>query len=44
MAFIVFEGLDHSGKSTLIQSISKELEKRDIEFILTREPGGHHFR
>ena len=40
MAFIVFEGLDHSGKSTLIQSISKELEKRDIEFILTREPGG----
>ena len=40
MAFIVFEGLDHSGKSTLIQSLSKELEKRDIEFILTREPGG----
>ena len=40
MAFSVFEGLDHSGKSTLIQSVSKELENRNIEFVLTREPGG----
>lgn len=40
MAFIVFEGLDHSGKSTLIQSVSKELKKRDKEMVLTREPGG----
>ena len=40
MAFIVFEGLDHSGKSTLIQFLSKELKKKDMEFILTREPGG----
>jgi len=38
--FIVFEGLDHSGKSTLIKSIAKELQKRKTEFILTREPGG----
>ena len=40
MPFIVFEGLDHSGKSTLIQSLSKELEERNVEFVLTREPGG----
>ena len=40
MAFIVFEGLDHSGKSTLIQFVSKELEKRGKEFVITREPGG----
>jgi len=32
--------LDHSGKSTLIKSIAKELQKRKTEFILTREPGG----
>ena len=40
MAFIVFEGLDHSGKSTLIQFLSKELSKKKTEFVLTREPGG----
>lgn len=40
MAFIVFEGLDHSGKSTLIKSLSKELQKKDVDFKLTREPGG----
>ena len=40
MAFIVFEGLDHSGKSTLIKSLSTELKKHEVDFILTREPGG----
>lgn len=40
MAFIVFEGLDGSGKSTLIQSLSKELKSRNIAFQKTREPGG----
>ena len=41
MAFIAFEGLDHSGKSTLIQSLSKELKDRfSIDFMSTREPGG----
>ena len=40
MPFIVFEGLDHSGKSTLIESLSKELKKEEVEFISTREPGG----
>ena len=41
MAFIVFEGLDHAGKSTLIQSLSQKLNQRGLEdLILTREPGG----
>ena len=40
MAFIVFEGLDHSGKSTLITHLGKELKKEKIDFITTREPGG----
>ena len=40
MAFIVFEGLDHSGKSTLIQSLLKELEKYQVQVVATREPGG----
>lgn len=38
--FIVFEGLDGSGKSTLIQALTKELESRALPFRLTREPGG----
>ena len=40
MAFIVFEGLDHSGKSTLITQLKKELKKEKVDFITTREPGG----
>lgn len=40
MAFIVFEGLDHSGKSTLIMHLEKALKKKKIDFITTREPGG----
>lgn len=38
--FIVFEGIDGSGKSTLIQSVSQELKKLDVTCIVTREPGG----
>ena len=40
MAFIAFEGVDGSGKSSLIDLFSKELEKRGISFIQTKEPGG----
>jgi dTMP kinase len=40
MAFLVFEGLDGSGKSTLIQSIKAALHARGQEAIVTREPGG----
>lgn len=40
MAFLVFEGLDGAGKSTLIQSIADELKTRAKPFHITREPGG----
>lgn len=39
-SFIVFEGLDGSGKSTLIKGLTAELESRGQKFRLTREPGG----
>lgn len=38
--FIVFEGLDGAGKSTLIQLFKTELEKHQQTVTLTREPGG----
>lgn len=40
MAFIVFEGLDGSGKSSLMQALAGELENLKKKFIRTREPGG----
>lgn len=40
MAFIVFEGLDGTGKSTLIRGLADELKAQGISFTLTREPGG----
>ena len=38
--FLVFEGLDGSGKSTLIRKLSEHLRTRAKKSILTREPGG----
>jgi dTMP kinase len=38
--FIVFEGLDGSGKSTLISGLDQELKARGQRFRVTREPGG----
>ncbi len=38
--FIVFEGLDGSGKSTQARSLSSRLRRRGIPVLLTREPGG----
>lgn len=38
--FLVFEGLDGSGKSTLIRNIEARLMKRGLKLKLTREPGG----
>ncbi len=38
--FIVFEGLDGAGKSTLIQLLKAELEKYQQKVMVTREPGG----
>ena len=40
MAFIVFEGLDGAGKSSLIQNLQHKLDRNRIRYILTREPGG----
>ncbi len=38
---IVFEGIEGSGKSTLINHVSKYLKKKKISFIKIREPGGN---
>ena len=38
--FITLEGVEGSGKSTSLDTISKNLETRNIEFIVTKEPGG----
>ncbi len=40
MKFIVFEGLDGSGKSSLMNALESHLRARDISLIRTREPGG----
>ena len=40
MAFLVFEGLDGSGKSTLIKELSSHLSSQGINYLVTREPGG----
>ena len=38
--FITLEGIEGSGKSTSLDTISKILETLNIEFIITKEPGG----
>ncbi len=38
---IVFEGIEGSGKTTLINHISQYLKKKRINFIKIREPGGN---
>lgn len=40
MAFLVFEGVDGAGKSSLIQKLIQELKNQSITVDLTREPGG----
>ncbi len=40
MAFLAFEGLDGSGKSTLIQGLKAEFTHRGIGCVVSREPGG----
>ena len=40
MRFIVFEGLDGSGKSSLMKQLEDELARRGRAFVRTREPGG----
>ena len=44
--FITFEGIDGSGKSTLISAIKEKLLKRGIKeekILITKEPGGTEF-
>lgn len=38
--FVTFEGIEGSGKTTLINSVKNWLQKKDLEVISTREPGG----
>lgn len=40
MAFLVFEGLDGAGKSTLISGVENHLKALGQKVHLTREPGG----
>lgn len=40
MIFLVFEGLDGSGKSSLMKQLEQYLDLKKIDFIKTREPGG----
>ncbi len=40
MAFLVFEGLDGAGKTTLIQHLKEHLVQRAIKVQVSREPGG----
>ena len=40
MKFVVFEGLDGAGKSTLIEALKTKILARGESVTLTREPGG----
>ena len=40
MYFLAFEGLDGSGKSSLMRSLEAELKTKKQPYIQTREPGG----
>ena len=38
--FIVFEGSDGSGKTTVLDKVKEYLDDSGIDYVLTREPGG----
>ena len=37
--FITFEGCDGCGKTTQLKLLSEYLKSKNIDFIVTREPG-----
>ena len=39
--FIVFEGIDSSGKSTQIKLLEEKLQEKALSFVTFREPGGN---
>lgn len=41
-AYIVFEGLNKSGKTTQLQLLEQEVQRRGIEYLLNKEPGSQH--
>lgn len=38
--FITFEGGEGSGKSTLLQNLRNYLDTHNVDYVITREPGG----
>jgi dTMP kinase len=38
--FVVLEGPDGSGKSTLVKPLAERMRERDVEPVVVREPGG----
>ena len=40
LPFITFEGSEGSGKSTQANRLAAHLQRRDVPYLLTREPGG----
>ncbi len=38
--FITLEGIDGCGKSTQLEMLSRTLDERGVDFIITRQPGG----
>ena len=38
--FITLEGIEGSGKSSSIKSITKFLDHKNTSYVVTREPGG----
>jgi dTMP kinase len=39
-SYLAFEGIDGSGKTTLINELSNKLTKSNVDFKIVREPGG----
>ena len=38
--YVAFEGVDGSGKTSYIESLTNHLETKQIEYKIVREPGG----